>query len=113
MAAAVETRAAIIAKLHEEMAARVANEALYPEKFDKLEENQLIATHHILALDKKRDFVVENLALQITRVVERLEFSNRDKPILGTAPPSLHHFQQLLAYFISNSTLTWNCRSKA
>lgn len=50
MAAAVETRAAIIAKLQEELAAR------NQEKFDKLEENQLTTTQHLLALDKKTGF---------------------------------------------------------
>lgn len=60
MAAAVETRAAIIAKLQEEMATRIANETLYQERFDKLEENQLTTTQHSLAVDKKLDAAVEN-----------------------------------------------------
>lgn len=60
MAAAVETRAAIIPKLQEEMATRIANETLYQERFDKLEENQLTTIQHILAVDKKLDAAVEN-----------------------------------------------------
>lgn len=59
MAAAAETRAAIIAKLQEELAAGMANETIYQEKFYKLEKNQLTTTQHLLALDKKLDSAAE------------------------------------------------------
>lgn len=44
-------------------------------------------------LDKKIDSAVEMLSLQITRAMERFDLSNRDKFILGIAPPTTHQFQ--------------------
>lgn len=90
--AAAETRAKIIEKLQEEMATRITIENSHQEKLDLLTEkidlNHSQTNQSIAALDKKLVTAIEMLSVQVSKAMERTEYYNRDKPILGSFSPS-------------------------